>query len=406
MRRLVPVLVVFVLALLGVASVAAAKPGPHLTIKGAAHEAGAKLLGGFTVTNAGTAKAAATTATVTLVGAPANSKKKDRIPVQRAAVHGLASGAKQRIAVKASVPGTAKSGSWTIFACDGKCVSIGSLTAGSGQATAPGQPKAAPPSTTPAPPTPSPNPPLPTPIPPCVPSTGPIAHPVEEPFLHVGECGDEYFGFVPDNYSPSTPMPLLVWMHGCGGEAEGDTWNVGSYTPEPGHGWLTLSLGGRDGGCWNPLAESETLVTAAIADFEAHFSVDTHRVILAGYSSGGDLAYRYGFRHSSTIAGLLIENSAPFEQTESTEAESLAAATTKFHIVHLAHEEDGTYKLENVEGEISALESAGFPVTLIKRPGTHFDFPNEIVNGEPVPGTDADVQTYLLPHIEDGWTSP
>jgi pimeloyl-ACP methyl ester carboxylesterase len=400
MRRLALVFTVCALALLGASSAGAARSGPHLTIKGAAHEDGGNLNGGFTVENIGTALAPARTATVKLVGAPLNLKVKVTATVQHASVHSLPPGAKQRIKVKASMPAKAKSGNWTIYACAGGCARIGRLSGGSGErtTTSPNAP-ASPPASTPGPP-------AATPAPPCAPSTGPIAHPVEEPFRHVGECGDEYFGFVPDTYDPSAPMPLLVWMHGCGGEAEGDAWNVGSYTPEPGHGWLTLSLGGRDGGCWNPLAESENLVMAALADFEAHFDVDRHRVMLAGYSSGGDLAYRTGFRHSSTFAGLLIENSAPFEQTETTQAESLAAATTKLHIVHLAHEQDETYELRHVESEVSALKSAGFPVTLIKRPGTHFDEPEAIVEGKRVPGTDADVQTYLLPHIEDGWTSP
>jgi pimeloyl-ACP methyl ester carboxylesterase len=393
-RRLVLALTVLSLTVVvGAAGAGAAKSGPHLTVKGAAHAAAGKLQGAFTVENTGTAKAPAVNATVKLVG---SGKKPAKLTVQRASVKALAAGEEQRVKIKATVPGKADSGTWSIVACAGSCVKIGKLSGGSSQkkATAPNAPSSPPASTPPAP------------APPCVPSTGPIAHPVEVPFRHVGECGDEYFGFVPDTYDPSTPMPLLVWMHGCGGEAEGDTWNVGSYTPEPGHGWLTLSLGGRDGGCWNPLAESERLVMAAVADFEAHFNVDHHRVILAGYSSGGDLAYRTGFRHSSTFAGLLIENSAPFEQTESTQAESLGAAATNFHIVHLAHEQDETYKLGQVESEINAVEAAGFPVTLIKRPGTHFDEPKAIVEGKEVPGTDADVQTYLLPHIEDGWTSP
>jgi predicted esterase len=389
-RRLLLALLVFAsLVLVANGGAVAAKSGPHLTVKGAAHANGGKLEGAFTVTNTGTAKAAALTATVKLLS---SGGKPAKLTVQHAAIPALALGDKQRVKVKASIPRKAGSGSWTILACAGACVKIGKLTAGGSgaeqkKATAPNAP------TAPVTPTPTPTPPTPNPV--CTPSTGPIEHPIEEPFRHVGECGDEYFGFVPDNYSPSTPMPLLIWAHGCGGEAEGDAWNVGSYTPEPGKGWLTLSLGGRDGGCWNPLAESEQLVMAALADFEAHFNVDHHRVFLAGYSSGGDLAYRTGFRHSSTFAGLLIENSAPFRDTESTQAESLAAATTKLHIAHLAHASDETYPLGEVQAEVKVLEENGFPITLTVRPGKHFDS-----------HTDEDVQNYLLPHIEEGWTSP
>jgi hypothetical protein len=363
-------------------------------VTGSAHVAGGKLRGGFAVKNEGATKSPALTAAIKLLG-PKSKGKVPKLAIAHAEVHALAPGAKQHLAIKVALPASVKSGRWSVVVCASGCTGIGSFTATGGgrdkkKATAPNAP------TVPAPPAPTPNPV-------CTPTTGPIAYPVEKPF-HVSGCGVEYFGFVPASYNASTPMPLLIWAHGCGGEAEGDAWNVGSYGE--GESYLALSLGGRDGGCWNPLAQSEQLVMAALADFEAHFNVNPHRVILSGYSSGGDLSYRTGFRHSSTFAGLLIENSAPFGETELTEGESLAAATTKFHIVHLAHEQDETYELENVESEVAAVQAAGFPLELIKRPGTHFDEPGAIVKGKAVPGTDADVRTYLLPHISDGWTSP
>jgi predicted esterase len=395
-RRLVLAFMVLALAVIaGAASAGAAKSGPALKVTGSAHLAGGKLRGGFTVKNEGATTSATLTAAIKILG-PKKHGKTPKLTVAHAKVHPLAPGAKQHVGIQAAIPGSVKSGHWSVVVCAGDCSTIGGFAGARNQkkATAPNAP-----TTEPAP-APAPTGPV------CVPSIGPIAYPVEKPF-HVCGSGVEYFGFVPASYNPSTSMPLLIWAHGCGGEAEGDAYNVGSYADEPGKGWLALSLGGRDGGCWNPLAGSEQLVMAALADFESHFNVNPKRVILAGYSSGGDLAYRTGFRHSSTFAGLLIENSAPFEQTESTEEESLAAATNKtLHIVHLAHEQDETYELANVESEVAAVKSAGFPITLVKRPGTHFDEPGAIVNGKAVPGTDADVQTYLLPHIEDGWESP
>ena len=353
---------------------------------GSAHVGGGRLRGDFTVKNEGPATSSALTAAITLLG-PKSKGKAPKLTVADAKVHALAPGAKQHFPIKVALPASVKSGHWSVVVCAGRCARIGSFTVSGGGrrqkvATAPN-----------APTLPAPTPPAATPD--CIPSTGPIAYNEGEALHRATGCGVEYWGYVPSAYDASTPMPLLVWMHGCGGEAEGDAYTVGTKAEEEPEPWLTLSLGGRDGGCWNPLAETEPLVMAALADFEAHFNVDHHRVYLGGYSSGGDLAYRTGFRHSSTFAALLIENSTPFRDTESTPAESLSAASVKFHIAHLAHTGDMEYPIATVQSEIETVEEAGFEVELIERPGGHSDG-----------STDPDLRELLLPEIERGWTSP
>lgn len=390
MRRLVLALVVLAfVVVVGAASAGAAGSGAKLKVTGSAHVSGGKLRGGFTVKNEGTATSPALRAAIKILG-PKKNGKAPKLTVGHAKVPALNPGAKKHLGIKVTLPVGLAKGHWSVVVCAGSCAGVGGFN--SSGSTGPNQKKATAPNA-PVPPT-SPTP-TPTPTPVCTPSSGPLAYGSEEPFHHVSECGDEYFGFVPKSYNPSTPMPLLIWAHGCFGEAEGDTYNVGSYAEEAGHGWLALSLGGRDGDCWTPSVD-EAKVIAALEDFEAHFNVDRHRVFLSGYSSGGDLAYRTGFRHSSTFAGLIIENSSPFRDTQSTQAESLAAATTKFHIVHLAHAEDETYPLAGVESEINAVKAAGFPTELIVKPGTHSDG-----------NTDKDLQKLLVPYIEEkGWTSP
>jgi hypothetical protein len=389
-RRLIlafAVLASLVLAVTGGAL--AAKSGPDLKVTGSAHIGAGKLRGGFAVQNVGGTKAAALTASVKLIGGPANLKMRVVATVQHTSIRALAPGAKQRVTIKASVPQKVTSGHWSIVACVEKCVKIGVYPVGAGRhpkkATAPNAPVGS----IPTEPTPQPPAPIST-----VP-TAPIAHPVDEPFFHAGG-GVEYWGFVPSSYDATnqTPTTLFIWMHGCLGEAKGDAWNYNPAANGKPQDWLMLSLGGRDGACWTPRVD-EAKVLAALADFETHFNINRHRVLLGGYSSGGDLAYRTGFRNSSTFAGLLIENSSPFRDTESTQAESLAAATTKFHIVHLAHTEDGIYKIAEVKAETDALKAAGFPLELIMKPGGHSDAT-----------TDPDLQKELLPHIDDGWTSP
>jgi predicted esterase len=211
-----------------------------------------------------------------------------------------------------------------------------------------------------------------------------------------------YWIFVPSSYDDThrTPTELFIWLHGCGGQGSGDI-----YTISPGgagQSYISVALGGREGECWDtaPGHTDQGKVLAAITSVESHFNIDPHRVVIGGYSSGGDLAYRTAFYHSNLFAGLLAENTTPFRDTGSTQSASLAAATFKFHVVHLAHTEDESYPIATVRSETDALAAAGFPMQRIERPGTHYD------NSTADSGTDHDLQTLLLPHLNDGWRSP
>jgi predicted esterase len=208
-----------------------------------------------------------------------------------------------------------------------------------------------------------------------------------------------YWIDVPSAYDAThaTPTQLLVWLHGCGGEGRYDIDNV---APAPADPYIAIAVGGREGGCWDVEAD-QAKVLAAIADVETHFNIDKRRIVLAGYSSGGDLSYRTAFYNATTFAGILVANTSPFRDTGSSASASIAAAAWKFPVVQLAHTGDDTYPIATVRSETATLSNAGFPVTLVERPGTHYD------DAEPgTPGTDADIRTYLLPHLRDGWTSP
>lgn len=213
-----------------------------------------------------------------------------------------------------------------------------------------------------------------------------------------------YWVYVPDSYdgTHATPTTLFVWLHGCGGQSSGDIYTV---SPGGSQDWISIAVGGREGDCWDPNSD-QSKVFAAIADVKTHFNINPRRVILGGYSSGGDLAYRIAFYNANSFAGVLAENTSPFRDTGSTQAASIAAAAWKFHVVHLAHLQDETYPIDGVRQETDAAVAAGFPLLRVEVDGTHYDAPGAIVNGNPVPGTDADVATYLLPHIDDGWLSP
>ena len=96
--------------------------------------------------------------------------------------------------------------------------------------------------------------------------------------LNSSESG--YWTYVPESYDATnaTPTKLLVWLHGCGGYASGDIWTV---SPGGTQDWISIAVGGREGGCWDPGAD-QAKVLAAVADVGTHFNIDPRRVILGG----------------------------------------------------------------------------------------------------------------------------
>lgn len=210
--------------------------------------------------------------------------------------------------------------------------------------------------------------------------------------------GGSYALYVPTTYDAThnTPAPVLLWMHGCGGNAYGDAWVV---SPGGTQRWLSVSVGGRDGGCWN-VSNDTTLVLGALDDISKRVNVDRRRVVIGGYSSGGDMAYRTAFMNAGRFAGIVATNTSPFRDTGSTQLLLMTSAAWKFNIAHLAHTGDTTYPITKVRTEVEALKAAGFPVTLLERAGTHWD-PDTASSG-----TSYDLRTFLLPYVDSGWVSP
>jgi hypothetical protein len=383
---LVAAMVVALLA--GEAAAGHAEALPRLGVSaGAVRRDGGRLVGWTKVRNAGAA-GVAHPALVLIVSASGDDRRAGRMELPR-----LASGSAHFARIDMALPRHLPSGRIRIVACarphvaapGGRagCRRVGTVAIGGG-ARAPihGLESAAEPSSAP---------------------TNPIPFEADVPF-ELQSAAAPYWIDVPHSYDATnrTPATLLVWLHGCGGESSGDIWVVRA---EEAQRWIAVAPGGREGGCWNPNAD-QALVKATLASVKTHFNIAPRRIVLGGYSSGGDLAYRTAFYDAGDFAGVLAENTAPFRDTGSTEGASLAAASWKFNVVHLAHLQDTTYPIAEVRPETEALAAAGFSIERIERPGHHFDAPGAKVEGAKVPGTDADLRAYLLPHLEDGWTAP
>ncbi|HEX4307814.1 MAG TPA: hypothetical protein VHZ54_17390, partial [Solirubrobacterales bacterium] len=307
MRRLL--LVLAALALLAPSAAAAGKPTARLVItKGAVRNVGANVTGWFVVANRGRAVSPPVQASVVVRGAPGGPGGVLKVLVKGTlatpSLTPLGPERERRVRFIGTIPKRIVHGVWSVSACVevGGCRRIGSHalerrpTSSGPSSHEAGTPASQPLSTVP---------------------TDPLLYIAGEPF-EVSNGPVPYWAFVPKSYDRSnlTPAPLLVWLHGCGGESSGDIWVVDPGAEEEPQDWVTIAVGDREGECWTPRVD-EAKVMGALADAETHFNIDRGRVALGGYSSGGDLAYRTGFRHSETFAGLLIENSSPFRDTES-----------------------------------------------------------------------------------------
>lgn len=201
--------------------------------------------------------------------------------------------------------------------------------------------------------------------------------------------------YVPKSYDAThkTPTKLFVWLHGCGGQSEYDVYMV---SPGGDQDWISLTVGGREKQCWSDVSVDGSKVLAAIADIKTRFNIDTSRVFLGGYSSGGDIGYPLLFANANMFAGGLFENTGP-----STAAMNAAkSASWKLNIVHLAHQSDTVYPIATIRSQMSTLKNQGFNVVFVEKPGNHWDDDTGSY------GTSYDLNAVVLPYLKGTWSAP
>jgi hypothetical protein len=207
--------------------------------------------------------------------------------------------------------------------------------------------------------------------------------------LKVGDVTN--YVMVPRAYDAShqTPMQVFIYLHGCGGTSSYEANAASNINAN----WIGLAPGGAEGQCWDRAKHSVTTMNA-LADLKKHFNVNPKRVFIGGYSSGGDLSYYTAFRNAGAFAAILAYNSIPaYSGNELSSA--IAGSAWKINIVHLAHTADDTYKIADVRARVKQLKDAGFPATLIERPGAHYDN-----------NTSSDRDTLLYPYLEEDFRAP
>lgn len=200
-----------------------------------------------------------------------------------------------------------------------------------------------------------------------------------------------YVAYVPASYDGSAPMRLIVGLHGCGDSAMNfATWGVNPNATRAKQQHIGISIGGQDGKCWN-LGVDDDKVLAAVDDIAKCFWVHQKKVSVAGFSSGGQLAYRVGLKQASRFAAILIEDSGLYAADSNPDA-LLANASWKVHVAHRTHTSDTVFPLTKVKADWSKTTAAGFPLLTSETPGGH-------------DGVSEDWASWLIPQSA-GWVAP
>jgi hypothetical protein len=116
---------------------------------------------------------------------------------------------------------------------------------------------------------------------------------------------------LPDNYDPSKPARLYVWLHGRQNNTTESEFLFAQQNfraanpPVADAGQIQLNLFGRiNGEGWHVAGEAD--VFEGIAALEKRFKIDTKRIILRGFSQGGEGGWHIALHHPDAFVAAEI----------------------------------------------------------------------------------------------------
>ena len=131
---------------------------------------------------------------------------------------------------------------------------------------------------------------------------------------------------VPPSYDPNKPAPLLILLHGYGGEGRDiDTyWAIAQAADEAGYVYAAPD-GTRDGNgdrFWNATdaccnfehanVDDVAYLSGVIAEIQDKLAIDATRIAVAGHSNGGFMSYRMACDRADVVSAIVSLAGATF----------------------------------------------------------------------------------------------
>ncbi len=182
----------------------------------------------------------------------------------------------------------------------------------------------------------------------------------DEPAIH-------YALSIPRNYSPSTPVPLILALHfGVGGgDAAGAGVDVVRILIGPALAELGAMIVAPDSvrGDWST-PENEKAVNALLDMVLARYSIDTKKVLVTGFSMGGAGSWHFADKFPERFSAAVPIAGRP----------PASASGWRLPVLAIHSHDDQVVPFGPTEARIAELQKAGVNAKLIPLSGiTHFE---------------------------------
>ncbi len=181
----------------------------------------------------------------------------------------------------------------------------------------------------------------------------------------------KYLGFAPPGYDPKAPLSVVLALHGAGDTMSNyfnAVWKGAATTKK----FFVITPEGSSpagaGFTWN--SGDANAILATLDDFEACYSVDSHRRIIDGFSAGGIMAYMIGLAAAESFAGVSIA-AANLGSGEALYGKKLLPAPWKIPVSHFHGVDDKNFPIDTARSGRDRLTAAGHKVYWHEFPGGH-----------------------------------
>jgi poly(3-hydroxybutyrate) depolymerase len=173
----------------------------------------------------------------------------------------------------------------------------------------------------------------------------------------------EYFLYVPPGISADHPVPLLVTLHGSGGN--GSTFPTVWKDFADKEGIVVVGPNAIESARWDPTEDGPRFMHDVVEEVRAKYPIDGKRIYLFGHSAGAVYGLQLAALESEYFAAAVLSAGA----IEPAYFKIFDYADRKIPMGIVIGTKDPLFPLSLVHPVIEALKSRGFPVAVDEIPG-------------------------------------